>query len=312
MYIHQIWLQGRDSIPEEYIENIKSIDFFNSGSEYKHIIWSEETFYRDILNNNTYLLSQEKTFVENSKIIFEKLKLIHMKVDYMRYIILYLMGGLYIDIDTVAVKSFDVLRDLIEKYECILDKLTIWSNIESLMFCGHTEVINNGIIVARPKTIFLEKLISSINKKILENVNVLKDSQENSNESSILINEITGPKMFTDVFYNLTNDEKNKIYVSRGEYFCTGECNKINDDVVIIHHSDLTWFNKNYYHIIKFYCSRKKMFVLLSTIAILCLVMIYDLRNRGQDHGRSRNKYFYYFLMASLAICLAIFIIKFF
>ena len=88
--IHQIWLQGIDVIPSKYINNIETIKQFNP--DYQHIIWDEKSIL-EIINTND---SWKKTYFS--------FKHLHQKVDYARYVILWLKGGLYIDIDVTALK----------------------------------------------------------------------------------------------------------------------------------------------------------------------------------------------------------------
>jgi mannosyltransferase OCH1-like enzyme len=253
--IHQIWLQGIDKIPEKYIQYMKSITKHNQ--KYKHKIWSEEIFYNEILN-----LSESKTFLNT----YKKLTLIHLKVDYIRYIILYIFGGIYIDMDVEMVKSFDNVLYLLKMYDCILDKLD-YGNIQSLIISDYLETINNGIIIVKyPHNIFIKKMIESCDDLIEKNKENILKSIERTHGSTILINDITGPKNFTNVYNKLSDSEKKKIFVS-SDLFCTGECNYETDKLIIKHYSDITWFGPEYYYITKLYMSKEK-------IGSLCILLL--------------------------------------
>jgi len=270
MYIHQIWLQGVNNIPSKYIENMNLITSLNPN--YTHIVWSEETFYKNILNNNKY----DNDFLNTSKIIYAKLTLIHLKVDYIRYIILYLLGGIYVDMDVKNIKSFDNITHILDKYDCILDQLE-YGILQSLIISDNKRTLNNGVIVIKyPKNNFIKKLINSVNDSVVENENKIKLCIERTHNSSIIINEITGPKKFTNVYNSLSLPEKNKIYITKNkEFFCTHNCNTVHETTILKHTSDLTWFGTKYHRIIRLYLSKdfEIMCMILFIIMIISLVL---------------------------------------
>jgi len=248
--IHQIWLQGVDKIPAKYKDDIKLISTLNP--TYKHILWSDKLFHENILNNSEY----DKDFINGIKNFYSKLTLIHLKVDYMRYVILYLLGGIYLDMDIKVIKSFESLTQLINEYDCILEELE-YSKIQSLIISGYPETLNNGIIITKsPGSFFLKQLLNSVNESIISHEDQIKNAEERTHNSSLLICEITGPKKFTTVYNGIPQSEKDKIYITKHkEFFCTHNCNKIKDTTILKHRSDLTWFGNQYHSVIRFYIS---------------------------------------------------------
>jgi inositol phosphorylceramide mannosyltransferase catalytic subunit len=89
--VHQIWLQGVENIPESYRRGLESINKYTPN--WIHKIWDEI----DILN----LLRQYPEYLH----VYYKLAYLHQKVDFSRYVILYVYGGIYIDMDVELIKN---------------------------------------------------------------------------------------------------------------------------------------------------------------------------------------------------------------
>lgn len=200
--LHIIWLGNKDSMPKEVDENIK---FFNSEG-YNTRLWDEQRLdAEDIM-----------TFAEQSRIINnnEHARFTYAKIaDICRYRILSEYGGIYLDADTVVVKSFN---ELLHKSAFIVGR-------------SKDGLISNGVIIAKQGNYILRQLniiINSMPQQVLYGNNAWK---------------ITGPKLLTKVveiyeeysrnitvlpveaFYPIHHDEAHsgKLDLSKPEKFCT-------------------------------------------------------------------------------------------
>ena len=262
--------RGKDQIPEKYTSEIENIKNLNKKYAYK--LWSEKTFYFDIINNEKL----DKLFIKKVKETYEKFTLIHLKVDYMKYVILYLYGGIYIDVDVIAKKSFDALDPVLENHDCILERLN-YSIFESYVTTSSPYALNNGIIVVKfPENKFLLKLIDNIQNYVFSHGDKFEGLKEKEFKSVLLINEVTGPKKITQVYNSLSNTEKNKIFIT-STFFCSKSCRTDEDGLRIIeHYSDITWMKGKYMHIIELYTDPRKFTNMCLAIAavVVCLSIL--------------------------------------
>jgi len=92
--IHQIWMQGWGQLPDKYLDNVQSIA--DKNPDYKILKWDEKSI-RDIV----------KYLGEDYLRKYDSFTTLHQKIDFGRYSILYAMGGISVDTDVKAYKSFD-------------------------------------------------------------------------------------------------------------------------------------------------------------------------------------------------------------
>lgn len=244
--IHQIWFQGENNIPNKYLPYIKQLHEYHPStnnqsllddskqiSSWQYIFWDDIKIIK--------LLEQNKIWIDT----YYKLTYLHQKVDYARYIILYLYGGIYIDMDVIIVKPLDSLLDELKDYDFVVSKINMgW--FENMVCCGRSTCINNGIIMAEPKVAILEKIIDFVN--------------QHSTCSSLTkfgcINNTTGPKAFTNVILSHLND---KIKILEPEYLepqvlGTGH---ITNNTYAIHEHDGTWLSQWFRQVGAFYMKNK-------------------------------------------------------
>lgn len=92
--IHQIWFQGWDQLPSKYVSNVESVIAANP--DWKHIKWDQDSIRPVVAALGAQYL-----------LVYDSFKLLHQKVDYGRYAILYTYGGVSVDIDARAIRSLD-------------------------------------------------------------------------------------------------------------------------------------------------------------------------------------------------------------
>lgn len=91
--IHQIWIQGYDSIPSQLKEYHDGCQRINN--DFVHILWDEQKIVKLM---KKYF---DKKFID----AYNSFTIAAQKADFARYIILYVYGGIYLDMDMVCRKN---------------------------------------------------------------------------------------------------------------------------------------------------------------------------------------------------------------
>ena len=128
----------------------------------------------------TYDICEElikKHFDENTLTAYNKIKVGAAKADFIRYITLYIYGGIYLDLDA--------------SIEIELNRFII-TNADHIFFYRFVDEVKivQWLIMTKPKNFIIKKIIDEMVNRI--NIN---------NETNIFL--ATGPDLFTDVIYNL-------------------------------------------------------------------------------------------------------------
>lgn len=157
--IHQIWLGSK--FPEKYREWANSWKRFNPKWDYK--LWTDE----DLQESCVHISNWE---------LFNSIKNMGQKSDYLRYCILNQFGGLYVDTDFECLKSFDSL--------CYVKFLTgiVYSYVTP-------PVLNNALIGSIPNHPILQRIID-----------VLATAQDITTRH---VMSSTGPYFFTKRFFEV-------------------------------------------------------------------------------------------------------------
>jgi mannosyltransferase OCH1-like enzyme len=268
--IIQIWIQGYENIKKEvYLQNKKNWKDFNPD-------WTYRCLNHDDLKKICYLYSQECGQT------YDKIDLVHTRVDLARVVFIYLYGGIYVDMDMYAFRPLNnnkQLMDIIARYNNGESKnilglsLNKTNYIESMLFTGYKQTLGNVITISNKGNVLLKNYIDFMVTNIT-NVNM-------SLSPEFLINETTGPIIFNKFFnQNLINNNKFGIDYTlfNPEIFepcdVSGECS-INNDTLAIHNFELTWISDKYKWILKFYYTYK-----FPIYFILIYITIYFIKSR--------------------------------
>lgn len=263
--IHQIWWQGVNNLPTDY--PIFSESWKINNPQYKYLLWDQEKIEN--------LMSQYFPWFTNK---FNSLPKMIQKIDAAKYMILYIYGGMYVDMDSECVKSID---DLVDGKELVLVKLEE-SPLAKLFFYGTVnDTLQNNLIATIPNHPFWIHCIKLI-------------MQEDVNQQPYELHEkwifrTTGPGLVTNAYYSFPNKETFTLlgsdYVDPMtlcdyiENQCdTRDCKKIFPNVYTIHH----------------YGSQNKKYGWISGF--------------GKDNVGTLCKYRKYF-MSSLSLCIIIIIL---
>lgn len=145
--------------------NIKRILSLNN--DYNYIFITDDIAI-DLIKNN---------FDENTLLAFQKLNIGAAKGDFIRYIAIYVYGGVYLDLDA--------------SIETKLDNF-IPHDTNFLFFYDRNKNIQQWCFMSSSKNIIVKKIIEEMVRRI------------NNNEENIFI--ATGPTLVTDVIYNIVNN----------------------------------------------------------------------------------------------------------
>ena len=251
--IHQIWFQGLKNLPQEY--ELKRRTWTKLNPYYEYIVWDEESMNYIISNIYPQYLK-----------VFNNFKFMHQKIDFFKYLVLYIFGGIYSDMDTVNLNPLDSLLDKFPNSEIIVGKLAV-NNVESYMLSGFPETINNGIIMGVRKHNIFKELIDSI--LLNKNKYFTKYSE---------INNTTGPSFFTKIINKFKN---NKITILDSNYLepCYSK-----DPYCIVpeiayadHQHSQSWVEPNILNLVTVYYFFKKYFFLFFLgFSIIYLFRMYN------------------------------------
>jgi mannosyltransferase OCH1-like enzyme len=201
--MHFIWI-GKNKISNLYIKYIET--WIKNHTDWIFCFWNDENI--PILINQKY---------------YEESNINAMKADILRYEILYIFGGVYVDCDFINCKNID---EIIKNYDG-------FSGYES------TKYIAIGIMGFIKNDIILENIIK-----------ILPYNIELNNKNNLHVPELSGPIFFTKIWklYNTSNH-----YIFPIDYFYSYTFNdKLNNKKIqldkltyAIHMWGHSWKNKN-------------------------------------------------------------------
>lgn len=251
--VHQIWFQGCNNIPKKYYANIASVRKYSPDWKYK--CWSDKELYEQCLQYNDQCAATYRNY-----------KHMHQKMDLARYVILYNIGGMYIDMDCEVLQPLDNIPGLDTKDIIICRSAS--TTVENILMTTslNTKVLTNGVILSSPKNIYIKSLIDDVLK-------VNCDTKYNPlyKNKQYCILKSTGPVMFTNIFTKYANDPN--VLILDNDYFepCFSldkSCSSSNK-TIINHKHELTWLNGPMIGALNFYTNTKNYL-----IPILCCILL--------------------------------------
>jgi mannosyltransferase OCH1-like enzyme len=209
--IHQIWTQGCDRVPEKtrrYVDKWKDVA---AKTNYQYMCWSDNSI-KDLL----------KTYDESLIDIYDSFTLPQQRSDFGRYLLLYIKGGFYLDMD---------IEPGHESLDTLLDKNKIVTGSG-----GHSGVTQSFIGAVPSQPMFkdlIEHIRKSYRRKWYECIDV------------IYVERTTGGKVYAAMIERYRND----VYQIPSDL--TPQCNSFDEDCSIgnekyrnsitITHFDKTW-----------------------------------------------------------------------
>jgi mannosyltransferase OCH1-like enzyme len=238
--LHQIWLQGVDVIPAKFLPNMCQNKFHNY--EWVHVLWDEPKILE--------MLAGHKSLLDT----YQGFSYLHQKVDFAKYVILFMYGGVYVDMDAYCVKSFDLVVQKYPDSEVIVSKTNTYA-FENVIWTGNSTMINNGIIAAKPSASTLKILIDHI---------ISRDNHcSRFFSKSSCINQTTGPKLFTQIIFD-SIQEGNPVEILDYEYFepCVMSSGNITDNTICVHNHECSWLPFYLKYFFEYYTQCKLLIIM--------------------------------------------------
>lgn len=144
--IHQIWYQGVENLPYRYrvlSDRIKALH-----PDYEHLIWSEKelSVAVDVLCS---------VLGDNSiREVYDSYPYMINRIDLGKYVILYLMGGLYVDMDMYVVRNMDPLFGGNPHADRVIVSATanFYANLLRNLKLVKAPSVNNAVLWAPPRS----------------------------------------------------------------------------------------------------------------------------------------------------------------
>jgi mannosyltransferase OCH1-like enzyme len=205
--IHQIWL-GPNKCPDIWMNTFR-IDYINKNPEYQYILWNED--------NIDSLFNDFPTY----RIVYDLESTYNGKSDILRYLILYIHGGIYIDADSVWIneKSFDTLLEQVNDSNVFAGKNPDNFNSSTRKEKKYKNTICGGVMGSSKNNPLMKLLIEGIE-------NYIKISKQNYIKKRMMhgVCELIGP-----LYLNRTIASQNitifpSIYFYPRSWHCISDC----------------------------------------------------------------------------------------
>ncbi len=184
--IHQTW---KDHNLPEYLQPLAD-SWKNKNTDWEYRLWTDELMYKFVLEHFPALMELYQSYPEQI-----------YRADLFRLIVLYKMGGVYVDIDSKCIKS---LNTLFQKKTLFKKELILTKQPESHFKYQYHHLQKNRIC---------NSFIASVPQN--KNIKLLIDELEIKKEHNFAAYE-TGPLYISKNFDNLNNS---KIKVLNHKYF---------------------------------------------------------------------------------------------
>lgn len=255
--IHQIWLQGELNIPEKFHANFNKNKSYCKKEQRNKKDEKQNDSWKYILWDEIKILDLLQKFHKEAVKTYYSFDYLVQRVDYAKYVILYVYGGVYVDMDAEIIKPLDKLLHEYKQYDTLVSESKI-TTFERYVTCGNNRFVNNGVIVSKPNSPVMEDLIKKVSPK---------GSSLQSKMYCIL--ETTGPCFFTRIIY----DNIDKVKILGYEYFepcIKNQCN-VTNNTYIIHRHESSWIPDSLKSLFVYYYANKMIVYALILIIIIAL-----------------------------------------
>jgi mannosyltransferase OCH1-like enzyme len=231
--IHQIWFQGEENIPEHLKAYHKSWIDINPKFEVK--VWDEKSIQEVLVKFN----DKETTDMYNNYVYMIQ------KIDLAKYVILYMYGGIYIDMDVKCLKP--ITDEFLGDNDVILSEM-VYNFIHAFTcsLIGHNpmeKIINNGVIMTVPKHPILLYTIEEAKKN--------KDSFYYNINKAVYVFSSTGPICLTLATKKFkAENESSKIKIIDETHFEACDLVQVNNEdckfpehAIGVHLYENSWLN---------------------------------------------------------------------
>ena len=257
--IFQVWFQDIKNLKNKlFLENINNWKTLNPDWNYKCV-------------NDKDLQNACKLYSNKCYNAYNSAKTMHTKIDLGKIVLIYLYGGIMIDMDMYVLRSLsssDYINNFIQQYEHngkdILGISKFNSNcIESLISCGYFQFYNNAMLISNPKNNLLKIYIDIIINNIYKYSNLHFSDY-------IYVQKTSGPIVFNSFIqtYGNAGPDGNLIIF---DYTIFEPCNAnnncvINNNTIAIHNYEMSWMPSIIKQLLLFYYSYFNYILILLAI----------------------------------------------
>ncbi len=256
--IHIVWFQGVTKLTRPaFMTNVKNWQILNPD-------WKV-----NVLDDNA-LKDECRKHSDAALATYCRFATMHQKIDFGRFVTLYNLGGIYVDMDAYAFRPLgfsNQILQLISRHE--KDKqLTLGISLSSaspfqsyVMSQGKSSVfLNNAILMGSPGQPDLGNFIARI-------IHIMTTNPKASLQDS------TGPRVFGEFFMPLVHEPNPNIIVFPANVFepCSldGSC-RIDDQTIALHRYELSWISRPLRRIAMLYVRHSEV---INTILVIAAVM---------------------------------------
>jgi len=209
--VHQIYWNFKvknGEMPDEWKKlSIKCQNLYKKNN-WEYFLWDKKQGY-ELVRKNFPELRKLWLFATNIE-----------KVDILRYVIMYIYGGMYLDLDTDCIKIYKPL----ENYNIILGSTACSENF----FLKHIYSINNNILLSTPNNLFWKHILDRIKNYHISDIF----------PKFIRISMYTGPYCLQTVYNNYP--DKKSIFLHKE--LSIAEKN-VDSETFFVHISSKSWIN---------------------------------------------------------------------
>lgn len=246
---HQVWIQGWDQIPEKFHSNVNRLREMNP--TWKHRTWDHARLRKACEEYGPECVAK-----------FDSYEHFIQQVDFGRYVVLYLYGGITVDCDMLAIRPLDNIPKL-ESSKLIVSRANRTLLETTVTTMGHIAnnrwFINNAFIAAEQRNPDIKRLIESC---IAD-----RTKQEDYMSQAYFVSNTTGPIRFS---MTLKDSPMTILYsdVIESEYE--------NEKAIFIHEHELSWTEPGLASIFKLYLLIQNYKILF--IHLILIILFYFLK----------------------------------
>lgn len=249
----------------EFIENSQNWAKMNDGWNYKCV-------------DGDFLEKACKEFSEECHKLYLQMPSMHMKIDLGRYVIVYLYGGMYVDMDAYILRPLSYsthVSQVINKYEkhnrhiLGLSMLKV-NTLESMVYVQKSSMLNNAILFSSPRNPVLKRFIEYI-------IEHTPQALRGSSIALIQVNQTTGPRIFNTFFNQPSKFKDSDIIIFASTVFepCDlGQQCEITSDTLTIHLFENSWLPDYMRTLTKHYVHVKPYIIPFIVLIILYIVFM--------------------------------------
>jgi mannosyltransferase OCH1-like enzyme len=259
--IHQIWIQGESELPDKYKDNVSLLKSLNPG--WKHVVWDNDSLREQCARLGDDVVS-----------CFDAAEYMHQKVDLGRYVVVYLHGGISIDMDVKALRPLDSLKGLQNISTLAVSRMPL-NRFESWLHNRFTSTLpptNNATLIAPSRNHALLHLITCVCQRIASR-------EKGKGGKFFTVMNTTGPFAFMESLRQLP---KSSYIELPAKYF--EPCFGLDDaciptyEALVLHKHDATWVNQGLQNIGRSYFVFKRNFHWIVMVVLITWLLWHYLK----------------------------------